>query len=414
MQTLTQTEDEQWEATWFVAGEKITQVFDAVLLATGKFAKPYIPAFAGVDSVEYIHSAQFKAAEDFSGKTVLVVGSSFSGVSIAEALATDPQVTQVKQLIRTTRRLGVKYYSVDPEHDGPTLPRDIFFNRTQLEALAQNPQKRNAVFTRLCGDQESLSAWKVPEGMIPKLTITEGRYRELARAGKIEATRGEIDRFEVQKVFLRNDPNPLTFDVVIFCTGYHNKASYLPEDLQALSEDDFYLKTFPPGVPNIAYCGTFKQTFAPHTWIVELQAQLAMAYFTKKWLMPESDVIASTPSANEANVLIDQLEMVLGIHPQQHRASLTPHERLLLLSPRTPWESKLRGPGSNPACAAQAIEKLMVDVCCERVRGHPSAQGKLAHLCLQWLKQSEESSTAADIQENLQPSAGDSAHLLLN
>lgn len=384
--TLTQTEDKQWKATWSTQEGETTQIFDHALLATGKFSEPHIPDFPGLTSVEYIHSAKFTSTEDFVGKTVLVIGSSFSGVSIAEALAKDPRIKKVKHLINTPQRLGLKYYSIDPENQGPSLPRDIFFNQAQIEQLSKQPHKRNAILAHLCGDQDCIPAWKIPEGFIPKLTITDGHYLELACADKIETIQDKIDHFEPGKVFLRNS-TIIDIDTIIFCTGYHNTAPYLPKPLQQLPDDSFYLKTFPIELSNIACCGMFKQTFAPHTFIVELQAKLAIAHFMGRWLMPESAIIATEKNANEATIFIEQLATALNIHPNQHRESFTARERLLLLGPPTPWQFKLRGPDSDPEQAIEQMQKLIIEICCEKKYGQNNANNKLAYHCLQWLKQ---------------------------
>ncbi|KFA50098.1 hypothetical protein S40293_06397 [Stachybotrys chartarum IBT 40293] len=87
----------EWKVTLRKEG-KVTDYwwvewFDAVVVASGHYAVPYIPAVEGLEEFEkyrpgsVIHSKHFRGKEKFAGKRVVVVGASVSAADIASDLA---------------------------------------------------------------------------------------------------------------------------------------------------------------------------------------------------------------------------------------------------------------------------------------------------------------------------------------
>jgi cation diffusion facilitator CzcD-associated flavoprotein CzcO len=67
--------------------EWYTESFDAVVVSSGHYSVPYIPYVEGLetrDPSSILHAKSFRKAEDFKDQTVLVVGSSLSGVDIIQ------------------------------------------------------------------------------------------------------------------------------------------------------------------------------------------------------------------------------------------------------------------------------------------------------------------------------------------
>ncbi|PSN12031.1 potassium transporter [filamentous cyanobacterium CCP5] len=62
-----------------------TEEFDYVIVCTGHFSVPNMPAFKGIDRFpgRVLHSHDFREAREFTGKDLLVVGSSYSAEDIA-------------------------------------------------------------------------------------------------------------------------------------------------------------------------------------------------------------------------------------------------------------------------------------------------------------------------------------------
>ncbi|QCX27833.1 NAD(P)/FAD-dependent oxidoreductase [Nocardioides jishulii] len=68
-----------------VADELVTEEFDHVVSATGHFSTPHAPEFEGLDTFagRVMHAHDFREAREFTGRTVLLIGSSYSAEDIA-------------------------------------------------------------------------------------------------------------------------------------------------------------------------------------------------------------------------------------------------------------------------------------------------------------------------------------------
>ena len=66
-------------------GQTRTEEFDKVIVATGHFSTPNMPSFEGFDQFpgRIMHSHDFRDAQEFAGKRLLVIGSSYSAEDIA-------------------------------------------------------------------------------------------------------------------------------------------------------------------------------------------------------------------------------------------------------------------------------------------------------------------------------------------
>lgn len=65
-------------------GETETHVFDKLVVSTGHFSVPNVPEFEGINSFpgEIMHAHDFRGAERFAGKDLLMIGSSYSAEDI--------------------------------------------------------------------------------------------------------------------------------------------------------------------------------------------------------------------------------------------------------------------------------------------------------------------------------------------
>lgn len=65
-------------------GESTTHVFDKLVVSTGHFSTPNIPEFDGINTFpgEVLHAHDFRGAERFGGKRLLMIGSSYSAEDI--------------------------------------------------------------------------------------------------------------------------------------------------------------------------------------------------------------------------------------------------------------------------------------------------------------------------------------------
>ena len=62
-----------------------TEIFDSIIIASGHFSVPYIPEYDGMNNFpgRILHSHDFRDAEEFRNKNVIILGSSYSAEDIA-------------------------------------------------------------------------------------------------------------------------------------------------------------------------------------------------------------------------------------------------------------------------------------------------------------------------------------------
>ncbi|QZA19892.1 NAD(P)/FAD-dependent oxidoreductase [Mycobacterium malmoense] len=206
----------------------------AVVLATGRYRTPIVPAWPGIDRFagELVHSGDFSNAWPFRSRDVLVVGAGNSAADIAVQLA-DDGARRIWLAVRTPPHLVRRAM-------GP-FPSDIF-----LELFARIPARAIdpliACLNRLLwGDLSVYGFHRPPLGL--KATVERrGRIPTLAdelvdavRAGRVEVV-AAVDAFESDRVILA-DGTSVTPDVVIAATGFSTDLAGLVGHLGVLDRE---------------------------------------------------------------------------------------------------------------------------------------------------------------------------------
>ena len=193
----------------------------AIVLATGNYSAPTIPAWPGLSRFngEIVHSANFTNAWPYRGRDVLVVGAGNSAADIAVQLANDG-ARRIWLAVRTPPHLVRRAM-------GP-FPSDIF-----LELSARVPARMIdpliARMTRLMwGDLSAYGFQRPPLGL--KATVeTRGRIPTLAdelidavRIGRVEVV-GAVKAIESDGVILA-DGTSVAPQVIIAATGFEHES----------------------------------------------------------------------------------------------------------------------------------------------------------------------------------------------
>jgi putative flavoprotein involved in K+ transport len=167
-----------------------------VVVATGPFQVPFIPAAAGGldSSVAQIHSADYRNPQALPDGPVLVVGSGNSGLQIAEELS-------------ASRRVDVAVGTNPPMLPQRLLGRDLFWWLTRLGLMRVPAESRLGRRVQARGE----------------FVIGTSR-RRLRRAGvtfrpRLVAADGRIVRFA--------DGSTLDVDVVLWATGYRSDYTWI-------------------------------------------------------------------------------------------------------------------------------------------------------------------------------------------
>jgi putative flavoprotein involved in K+ transport len=205
----------------------------AVVLATGRYCTPVIPAWPGIAAVngQLVHSVDFRNAWPFRDRDVLVVGAGNSAADIAVQLAGDG-ARKIWLAVRTPPHLVRR--AVGP------VPSDIF-----LELFARAPASTidpliAHVNRLLWGDLSGYGFGRPPLGL--KATVEQlGRIPTLAdelvdvvRAGRVEVV-AAVQRIESGSVVL-TDGTFVAPEAIIAATGFRTELGDLVGHLGVLDE----------------------------------------------------------------------------------------------------------------------------------------------------------------------------------
>jgi cation diffusion facilitator CzcD-associated flavoprotein CzcO len=212
---LSRGEGEGGGAEWEVVTDHGTRRADVVVLATGHYAEPHMPTWAGIDGFrgELLHSSRYDSPAEFEGRRILVVGLGNSGAEIAAELAAG----------------GASAVSVSVRTPPPIVTRELFgLVPIQVFGIALSPlriprliDRAGAALRRLSiGDLSAYglgpAAWGPFTARKPAV-IDAGFLKQLKKRRLV--VRPDIDHFEEQGVvYTGGVREPL--DVVIAATGF--------------------------------------------------------------------------------------------------------------------------------------------------------------------------------------------------
>jgi dimethylaniline monooxygenase (N-oxide forming) len=366
------TDDGKWKIVFRSNGSELkTETFPYVVVASGRFNKPFIPSLPGLESFSgshgVIHGFQYKDPASFHGKRVLIAGCANSALEIASDLA----MLGASRVVSTFRR---QRYVVQKLIAG--VPSDaIAFTRfaaltgevTPMEIVGKKMQE---YVLRLFGSPDQFGA-REPSGDF----ATVGRalsqhYLPLVAEGRI-VVKPWIDKIAGQTIHF-TDGTSEEFDSIVFGTGFDLNLPFLsPEISRSLNLDakhiDLHKFTFHPDWPGLAFVGLYEQT-GPFFPPLELQA---------RWITYVWSGIRRAPSQEEMSAGIaeyrskqrgsQKLSMNLmallfareaGVEPDLNQHPTL--ARTLLFGPLTSASFRLSGPDSLPDVAARIGEEARV------------------------------------------------------
>jgi len=220
---------------WCVETTHGSDVYRAVIIASGRYGNPYIPNIPGMKqfSGRILHAHDFHAPEDFDGQRVLLVGSGPSAADIAVALG-DHAANPVYLSVRSDILLARKY-----PYGLPNTAWQIL-----LKPLPERWRKRllNKLVYQGYRDAKELGLKFAPNREDRVGTSAPVRGHELVdaiRAGTIKTMDG-LARFEGRCAVLENGTS-LEVDTVIFGTGYRPVLNFL-DFPYALDDDGWHIR----------------------------------------------------------------------------------------------------------------------------------------------------------------------------
>lgn len=234
--------------------------FDAVIIASGRFTRPYIPTVRGLYAFTgkcgITHSYRYQHPEVYKGKRILVAGGSISAFEISTSLV----MAGAKHVVSSVRR--VKHLA-GRLYQGKSVE---YFKHTRYERL----------FNELCSKQERAARLKnflnitmgspekfnsIPPDANPEKAgfSTSETFLPLIAEGYV-TPKPWISRIAGRTVHFTDGSVEHDIDGIIMCTGYDLELPYLSEALHEIIQPTrkhipLAWYTFHPHVPDLAFLG---------------------------------------------------------------------------------------------------------------------------------------------------------------
>ncbi|NXW87171.1 FMO5 monooxygenase, partial [Alopecoenas beccarii] len=354
----------QWEVVTESEGKQEAAVFDAVLVCTGHHCEAHLPlsSFPGFKKFKgrYLHSRDYKDAQDFTDKRVVVIGIGNSGSDLAVEIS-----QTAKQVFLSTRRGAWIFNRVGDRG----YPMDIIF-LTRLNMVLKKLLGLSAA-GKITENQLNARFDHSHYGVKPKHRIFEQHptinddLPNRIISGRV-LVKPNIQEFtETSAIF--EDGTKEDIDAVVFATGYSFSFPFLEGCVKVVKNQiPLYKFMFPPDLekPTLAFIG-FIQPLGAIMPISELQCRWATRVFKGlNTLPPQQDMEADIRQKRDAMAkqyvrsqrhtiqvdyipYMDELACQVGVKPNLLALFLTDPKLALEVAfgPCTPYQYRLRGPG---------------------------------------------------------------------
>jgi dimethylaniline monooxygenase (N-oxide forming) len=367
--------DGRWRIDWQEAAGRVGAAsYDHVVIASGFFTTPFIPAFPGLSDFagKVLHSSACDSTamlrEQFTGKRVLVVGAAFSGTEIASELASMAHVT-------VTLRHPMWFLPrwVPATEGGPHYPLDlVIYNRRDDNPMLGD---RNLFLRRVGGDpgaaSPELAFDRGPE--LPATIIISDEFLDLVRNRALQVKRSATLRFDRSGVTYA-DGTTQALDAVILGTGFSAELPFL--DRTVLNRIDFdardqlqpkllHRNMFHPDLPGLSFIGHYR---GPNFPIMELQSRWIALILAGEQAMPDrAAMLAGIAQERAVRTqfprpqfphgdfvgLADGLAKEIGAYPLLSEAD--PLFTRVMRGPVVPAQFRLSGPGARAELARAMI-----------------------------------------------------------
>jgi len=255
--------------------------FHFVVVATGMYGTPMVPKIPGMETFRGVtmHAERFRDKDIVAGKKVIVVGGGKSAIDCAVASAKSAERSTLlfreahwpvpRYLLNlvpfkwaTYSRFG---HSTLPMHyDVSLYAKVLHFLVSPLKWLYWRIVELMFRFQfRLSGDL--VPSTRIEYDLFSGGQILSYKFRDMLRAGQVEACKGSIASFTEDGVVLA-DGSVMDADIVVFGTGFTKSYAYLEShERQMLGRQQdglhLYRNIFPLHVPGLCFIGAEVSTF---------------------------------------------------------------------------------------------------------------------------------------------------------
>ena len=347
------------ERGWLLQHSDMTEAFERVVVASGRFQSPCIPNVPGLDSFTGVAGASstynYREALPYLGRRVLVAGGAISALEIASELA---QLGAARLVVTQRRqRYVLPKFAAGVPSDYRIFTRYGTLANETLPAAEIDRQLKEIVVDAGGSPEQYGAPAPDPSLFAAGLTLAQ-QYLPLVAEGRITVRPWMTSIREETVTFA--DGHAEEFDGILFGTGFELDLPFLSDDIRAIVDlDSVHLDadrhTFHPDLPGLAFVGMWDQSggyFVP----LELQA---------RWIAYTWGGAIPTTSENEQRSAIDAYRAQRGMSQKSRMnlvaltfaraAGVEPHlddwphlRRALLFGPLAPSCFRLEGPDALP------------------------------------------------------------------
>lgn len=272
-------DDGRWRV---VTSDGAAHDYRAVIVANGHLWDPRWPSFSGVFSGQSLHSSEYRTAQPFDDKDVLVVGIGNSAVDIAVDLC--KRAKSVTLSTRTGAYVMPKYMM------GIPIDRwSAFFSRKlRFPTLLTRMIMARLIYLAV-GDQRRLGVPRPKHPMWREHATLSQELLPYVGHGwiRIKPNVSRLDGNEIEFA----DGSRAPFDAVIYATGYKTTFPFMSPSLFSVAEGetvDLYRRMTPPRHPGLFFAGLV-QPIGATIPLVEVQARWIAATLASDMTLPSVD-----------------------------------------------------------------------------------------------------------------------------
>ncbi|XP_005398381.1 PREDICTED: dimethylaniline monooxygenase [N-oxide-forming] 5-like [Chinchilla lanigera] len=354
----------QWDVVVETDGKQKTHVFDGIMICSGHYTAKYLPLqdFAGIQKFKgrYLHSWEYKHADDFVGKRVVVIGIGNSGADVAS------EIGHVAEQVFISTKRGTWIWTRVWDNGNP-MDVTLFtrYNSTVqkfwptflINRWAEN--KLNARFNH------------ANYGLQPKHRFLSHQATfgdDLANhiiTGRV-LIKPNVKEFTATSAIFE-DGTEESIDAVVFATGYKLSFPFLEDDSAILdSQRSMFKFVFPPQLkkPTLAFIGIIQPIGATipisemqSRWVVRVFKGLKklpsehdmMADITRKRKQLAKTFVESPRDASRVQYIdyMDEIASELGVKPNLLSLLFWDAKlaKEIFYGPCTAYQYRLQGPG---------------------------------------------------------------------
>ncbi|NXK52087.1 FMO4 monooxygenase, partial [Chauna torquata] len=355
----------QWEVVTETEGVQESHVFDAVMICTGHYQEPHLPlaSFPGIETHfrgRYLHSREYKDAEAFRGKRVLVVGIGNTGGDIAVELS------HVATKVFLSARSSTWVFSRVSDHGYPfDMVNTTRFNHF-LEWLLPSAITKWIRFRKFNSwfNHEIYGLASVKSSNFHIIINEELPFCMLSGTVVLKPN---VKEFTKTSAVFEDGTTEENIDVVLFATGYIFTFPFLEESVRSPLKNNrsLYKCIFPPQLerPTLAIIGLVQLTGSVMVG-AEIQARWVTGIFAGVYKLPPAsrmmaDVLKKQLLVKRRNPLervnlkmsfinyTNEIASCAGVKPSMLRLLLTDPRLAMAVffGPCTPYQYRLVGRG---------------------------------------------------------------------